>query len=81
MNREIHVRFWESAGVRFRCATQPCPREAVVSSMTRSQKRSMSSMERPLSRSDGDGIAFDVGAQAISKRLLGDNLSRSHLGM
>ena len=23
MNREIHVRFWESAGVRFPCATQP----------------------------------------------------------
>jgi len=22
MNREIHVRFWESAGVRFPCATQ-----------------------------------------------------------
>ena len=25
MNREIHVRFWESAGVRFPCATQPFP--------------------------------------------------------
>ena len=24
MNREIHVRFWESAGVRFPCATQQC---------------------------------------------------------
>lgn len=23
MNREIHVRFWESAGVRLPCATQP----------------------------------------------------------
>jgi hypothetical protein len=23
MNREVHVRFWESAGVRFPCATQP----------------------------------------------------------
>ena len=24
MNREIHVRFWESAGVRVPCATQRC---------------------------------------------------------
>jgi len=29
MNREVHVRFWESAGVRFHCATHlpPCLRE------------------------------------------------------
>ena len=26
MNREVHVRFWESAGVRFLCATHLPPR-------------------------------------------------------
>lgn len=64
MNREVHVRFWESAGVRFPCATHlPLNRQSDMLGLspTGSMEPAMIAVMEPLagpSKRVSNGVGF-----------------------
>ncbi len=59
MNREIHVRFWESAGVRFPCATQHAVRLSAFIRNLSKQEMLRQAQEVRYPNSIGSGLAIN----------------------